>query len=281
MEVTCPNCGQVGESDIEPAVGQHVLCPFCNEKFVYDRPTLAVSPTQKERRQQVPTRKKITIRREQSLQPRRVYVTMPSRFAHPRSAVASVSAATSETISEKCPYCGIAYDVGVEWFGKTIVCETCGNNFTVGLNLTQHMSSAVVGSKFHKTATTQQIENSVMKRIFLLHGRASRKEFWITQLCITLFLLVPLVMICHEISPDSADFEGAVGILSVISVILITPVSIRRLHDMNLSGWFLLVLYLLFLIPIKVTDYLGVFILGIQKGTKGDNAFGSDPLAKD
>lgn len=35
MEINCPSCGQVCEVSEEPAVGQHVLCPFCNIKFTY------------------------------------------------------------------------------------------------------------------------------------------------------------------------------------------------------------------------------------------------------
>ena len=35
MEIVCPNCGQVCETEEEPTIGQHVLCPFCNEKFTY------------------------------------------------------------------------------------------------------------------------------------------------------------------------------------------------------------------------------------------------------
>ena len=35
MEIQCPNCGAVCEIDFEPAVGQHIICPFCNTKFSY------------------------------------------------------------------------------------------------------------------------------------------------------------------------------------------------------------------------------------------------------
>lgn len=35
MQIRCPNCGNVCETDEEPAVGQHLLCPFCSKKFSY------------------------------------------------------------------------------------------------------------------------------------------------------------------------------------------------------------------------------------------------------
>ena len=35
MEIICPNCGQTCEVDEEPAIGQHLLCPFCDVEFKY------------------------------------------------------------------------------------------------------------------------------------------------------------------------------------------------------------------------------------------------------
>jgi hypothetical protein len=35
MKITCPNCREVCETEQEIQVGQHVICPFCNVKFVY------------------------------------------------------------------------------------------------------------------------------------------------------------------------------------------------------------------------------------------------------
>ncbi len=49
-------------------------------------------------------------------------------------------------------------------------------------------------------------------------------------------------------------------------------VTVRRLHDQDLSGWF----YLLVLIP-----YLGglvIFVFMCIRGTRGPNRFGDDPL---
>lgn len=35
MKITCPNCQGVCETEQEIAIGQHVICPFCNMKFAY------------------------------------------------------------------------------------------------------------------------------------------------------------------------------------------------------------------------------------------------------
>lgn len=38
MEIQCPMCGERCEIDFEPEVGQHIVCPFCNQKFSYGEP---------------------------------------------------------------------------------------------------------------------------------------------------------------------------------------------------------------------------------------------------
>lgn len=36
MLMRCPGCGETCETDADIAVGQHVVCPFCEVKFAYD-----------------------------------------------------------------------------------------------------------------------------------------------------------------------------------------------------------------------------------------------------
>lgn len=35
MQIKCPNCGAECEAECELAVGQHVICPYCQYKFAY------------------------------------------------------------------------------------------------------------------------------------------------------------------------------------------------------------------------------------------------------
>ena len=35
MQIQCPNCDNVCELDAEPEIGQHLICPFCGERFSY------------------------------------------------------------------------------------------------------------------------------------------------------------------------------------------------------------------------------------------------------
>ena len=35
MQIKCPHCEEMCETDFEPEIGQRILCPFCGEKFGY------------------------------------------------------------------------------------------------------------------------------------------------------------------------------------------------------------------------------------------------------
>ena len=107
-----------------------------------------------------------------------------------------------------------------------------------------------------------------------INGRANLKEFWyfvlfsfIFSFLIALVELLVIGMSGQEI-PD--DFSG--GILSLIySILLFIPnitITIRRLHDVNKSGWNLLW-------SLTIIGILYVLFLNILKGTKGDNDYGS------
>ncbi|MEO3433885.1 DUF805 domain-containing protein [Inquilinus sp. CAU 1745] len=102
-------------------------------------------------------------------------------------------------------------------------------------------------------------------------GRSSRSEYWYWVLFI---LLVQLVLGVIESAVLPITSRGIlVGIFGLIVLLPNIAVSVRRLHDIDKSGWWLLI----GLIPI-----LGVIVLIVffcLKGTDGDNRFGPDPLA--
>jgi uncharacterized membrane protein YhaH (DUF805 family) len=96
-------------------------------------------------------------------------------------------------------------------------------------------------------------------------GRAARSEFWYW----TLFSF--LVNVAAAII-DSGLGLGFIGTL--ISLALLLPgiaVSARRLHDLDRTGWWLLIAF----------TGIGIILLIIWdciKGTVGPNRFGPDPL---
>lgn len=101
-------------------------------------------------------------------------------------------------------------------------------------------------------------------------GRAARSEFWYW----TLFVFV--IQIAANIVDIALDMDMEMGLVSaVLSLALLLPgiaVGVRRLHDIDRTGWWWLIAF----------TGIGVILLIVWacfKGTAGANRFGPDPLA--
>ena len=103
-------------------------------------------------------------------------------------------------------------------------------------------------------------------------GRARRKEFWFFQLFV---LLIGLVLSLADRMLGLFSDDMGFGLLgAVFSLAMFLPnlaVSVRRLHDTDRSGWWLLLCFL----PIIGIIVLIVFF--VLDGTRGTNRFGEDP----
>lgn len=102
-------------------------------------------------------------------------------------------------------------------------------------------------------------------------GRALRSEYWWPQL---MFILLYVVMIAGAGMLGEAIggiLALIIGLVILASFIPLISVTIRRLHDVDKSGWFFLIAF----IPIAS---LYILYLTIIKGTDGPNRFGPDPL---
>ena len=96
-------------------------------------------------------------------------------------------------------------------------------------------------------------------------GRARRKEFW-------MFTLVSLVINVGTLILDASLFSdlGLVNGLYTLAILLPSiAVGIRRMHDINKSGWWLL----LWIFP--VIGWVWLIILHCRDSDIGDNIFGS------
>lgn len=93
-------------------------------------------------------------------------------------------------------------------------------------------------------------------------GRAARSEFW----WFALFAVVGNVVL-----GVLSAFLAAVFALGILLPGI--AVAVRRLHDLDRSGWW----YLLVLVPV-LGSLLLIFGYYIHPGTEGCNRFGSDPL---
>ncbi len=96
-------------------------------------------------------------------------------------------------------------------------------------------------------------------------GRASRSEYWYWTLFATL----------AQVATDIATGSERSVIAIVVTLALLLPsvaVGIRRLHDIDKTGWLLL----LWMIPI--VGWIVLLIWACRPGTAGPNRFGPGPL---
>ncbi|MBT5073389.1 MAG: DUF805 domain-containing protein [Kordiimonadaceae bacterium] len=107
---------------------------------------------------------------------------------------------------------------------------------------------------------------SVLGKYFSFQGRACRSEFWWWWL---FNLIIGLVIAGTAIaSRDNGILMG----YYLVTFLPTLAVTVRRHHDGNRSGWWIL----LGLIPF--IGVLVLFFLYISKGTDGPNIYGPDPL---
>ena len=100
-------------------------------------------------------------------------------------------------------------------------------------------------------------------------GRARRSEYWYVTLC--QLLAMPISYLVWRAIPTLAITLYALFVLG--TVVPHMALSVRRLHDVNRTGWW----YLLGLVP-----FLGGIVLLVwfcTDGTSGSNRFGADPKA--
>ena len=105
---------------------------------------------------------------------------------------------------------------------------------------------------------TDSVKTCLQKYIDF-NGRASRSEYW-------WFVLLTF----------GVSFIPIIGwILRLVLLLPSLSVQVRRLHDMNRSAWWLLLL----VPPITIFGGPVLLIMSIFPGTPGYNRFGPDPLA--
>ena len=106
-------------------------------------------------------------------------------------------------------------------------------------------------------------------------GRARRKEYWLFFLSyIAMVAIAGMVDIWlgTAIYLDDGDMVGLHTLVSLTLLLPLLSVHIRRLHDINKSG------YWWFITIIPFIGVVGSVILSCLRGTEGNNNFGPDPL---
>ena len=108
--------------------------------------------------------------------------------------------------------------------------------------------------------------NTCLKKYFVFQGSASTSEYWWFQLIVS-----PSYFVSTILKNEIGYFFLGITLFTLIPAI---SAGVRRLHDTNRSGFFLLISFIPFIGGLVLLFFL------IPEGTKGKNKFGPDPLKR-
>jgi uncharacterized membrane protein YhaH (DUF805 family) len=104
-------------------------------------------------------------------------------------------------------------------------------------------------------------------------GRAARSEYWYWVLFLLLLQIVAWLIDMTLFGFNTTGVNPIGSILSLATLLPSVAVSVRRLHDIDRAGWWVLLSF------IPVIGWIVVIYWACLRGTVGANRFGPDPLA--
>ena len=112
----------------------------------------------------------------------------------------------------------------------------------------------------------------VMRQYADFNGRARRKEYWMFYLFSLIFAVTAVIL--DNVLGIAIEGIGYGPLYLIFALAVMIPnlaVMVRRLHDVNKSGW----MFLVALIPIAGAIWL--LVLLCTEGDHGDNKYGPNP----
>jgi uncharacterized membrane protein YhaH (DUF805 family) len=113
---------------------------------------------------------------------------------------------------------------------------------------------------------------SCLKNYARFSGRAARSEYWYWVLFVTLARVVTRLLDATLIHGTQTSANPFGGIVSLVILIPSLAVAVRRLHDVNRSGWWLLLYFTI------IGIFYPLLVWKCTKGTDGPNRYGPDPF---
>lgn len=193
----------------------------------------------------------------------------------------------TEEVKYFCSKCGQQIEAGAKF------CPKCGTpNESMAMydnsNMVDNPQYAADNSIRKSSGSTKSNDTlQCLKEKYLsFSGRLNRKPYIIRSLIVGVIMTVLFVVI-DVLFEDEFTFDefgmltttpGTAEILftlfvAVIGMVCMISLSVRRLHDLEKSGWFILLNY----VPL-INIALGIYMV-FFRGTDGNNQYGNDPLS--
>ena len=111
-----------------------------------------------------------------------------------------------------------------------------------------------------------------LRKYAVFSGRARRKEYWFFLLFYLILLFLPGTVLAL-LGVEAEDVLTAVILVTVLALALPNiAVTVRRLHDIGLSGWWILI----GIIPLF--GDIGLLVMTALPSQPAGNQYGSSPI---
>ena len=193
-------------------------------------------------------------------------------------------------------------------------CSNCGEKLDPSKNFCPNCGekiSSVYETEFQNKSDDEKDKN-FLKKIFTSKGRLNRLKYFKYSIFLTIIFLIPILIILFYIGhfkPSESIIIPLFLLVCVLGIFVLVGrimLCARRLHDLNFSGWWQLLIYFIALVVNaldKITselealhrdnlilDVVGLVLwlfivvvelcIFLKRGTKGKNKYGDDPLEK-
>ncbi|GMQ61774.1 DUF805 domain-containing protein [Vallitalea maricola] len=121
---------------------------------------------------------------------------------------------------------------------------------------------------------------------FNFNGRLNRLRYFLYDIPLSIIMVIAYFIAMNKIIIDTSltstyIYIGIYYMILIICSISKLTLTVRRLHDLNKTGWLALI-QLLYLIPfIRIVSGIFVLYLLFAPGTDGENKYGDNPLNYD
>ncbi|RYG03228.1 MAG: DUF805 domain-containing protein [Caulobacteraceae bacterium] len=116
-----------------------------------------------------------------------------------------------------------------------------------------------------------------VRKLFSVKGRIRRLDYWVANILLFGVMIAVAQGLAHwqHVDLDDKSDIRAVTIQFIAAMVVVWPnmaTGIKRLHDRNQSGWWILLSFL----PVVGNVWM-LINLGMMRGTEGVNRYGSEP----
>lgn len=158
----------------------------------------------------------------------------------------------------------------------------------IGIEVDFQSDGASAREIYPLSQTAETNATSFAGVLFSFQGRISRKTFWLTTLALIAVGAVAGGIIggiagataAADGAPDPGDDFSPAFVIPVLILLFFNfwtslALQIKRWHDRNKTGWFVLLGF------IPIIGWIWEFVeIGFLRGTQGDNDYGPDPLIR-